>query len=91
MCTCGTFCATSPTRRPARMAGSSGRTSSSLAKRHGAGRTVVATAHKILRIVFAMPRAGKPYWDPQIDYQARMAIKNKGRWLKMLPKANLLQ
>ena len=29
--------------------------------------------------------------DPQIDYQARMAIKNKARWLNMLRKANLLQ
>ena len=62
-----------------------------LAKRRGAGRAVVATAHKILRIVFAMLRDGKPYCDPQIDYQARMAIKNKARWLKMLRKANLLQ
>ncbi len=62
-----------------------------LAKRRGAGRTVVATAHKILRIVFAMLRDGKPCCDPQIDYQARMAIKNKARWLNMLRKANLLQ
>ena len=62
-----------------------------LAKRRGTGRAVVATAHKILRIAFAMLRDGKPYRDPQIDYQARMAIKNKARWLKMLRKANLLQ
>ena len=62
-----------------------------LAKRRGAGRAVVATAHKILRIVFAMLRDGKPYCDPQIDYQARMATKNKARWLNMLRKANLLQ
>ena len=62
-----------------------------LAKRRGAGRAVVATTHKILRIVFAMLRDGKPYCDPQIDYQARMAIKNKARWLNMLRKANLLQ
>ena len=51
----------------------------------------MATAHKILRIVFAMLRDGKPYRDPQIDYQVRTAIKNKARWLKMLRKANLLQ
>ena len=62
-----------------------------LAKRRGAGRAVMATAHKILRIVFAMLRDGKPYCDPQIDYQGRMAIKNKARWLNMLRKANLLQ
>ena len=63
-----------------------------LAKRRGAGRAVVATAHKILRIVFAMLRDGKPYCNPQqIDDQARMAVKNKARWLKMLRKANLLE
>ena len=90
-CTCGGSCARSPTRRRARMACSSGRTSSSLVKRRGAGRAVVATAHKILRIVFAMLRDGKPYCDPQIDYQARMAIKNKARWLNMPRKANLQQ
>ena len=62
-----------------------------LAKRRGTGRAVVATAHKILRIVFAMLRDGEPYRDPQIDYQARTARRNKARWLKMLHKANLLQ
>ena len=62
-----------------------------LAIRRGTGRAVVATAHKILRIVFAMLRDGQPYRDPQVDYQARTAIKNKARWLKMLRKANLLQ
>ena len=62
-----------------------------LAKRRGAGRAVVATAHKILRIVFAMLRDGQPYLDPQIDYAARTAGRNKARWLRMLHKANLLQ
>ena len=51
----------------------------------------MATAHKILRIVFAMLRDGQSYRDPQVDYQARTAIRNKARWLKMLRKANLLQ
>ena len=62
-----------------------------LAIRRGTGRAVVATAHKILRIVFAMLRDGQPYRDPQVDYQARAATRNKARWLKMLRKANLLQ
>ncbi len=34
-----------------------------LAKRRGTGKAVVATAHKILRIAFAMLRDGKPYRD----------------------------
>ena len=62
-----------------------------LARKRGAGRAVVATGHKILRIVFAMLRDGKPYRDPQIDYAAQTARKNKARWLKMLRQANLLQ
>ena len=62
-----------------------------LAHRGGAGRAVVATGHKILRIVFAMLRDRKPYRDPQIDYAAQTATRNKARWLKMLHKANLLQ
>ncbi len=62
-----------------------------LAKGRGSGRAVVATGHKILRIVFAMLRDGKPYRDPQIDYEAQTANKNKARWLRMLRKANLLQ
>ena len=62
-----------------------------LAIRRGTGRAVVATAHKILRIAFAMLRDGRPYRDPQVDYQARTAVRNKARWLKMLRKANLLQ
>ena len=62
-----------------------------LAIRRGTGRAVVATAHKILRIAFAMLRDGQPYRDPQVDYEARTAVRNKARWLKMLRKANLLQ
>ena len=55
-----------------------------LAIRRGAGRAVVATAHKLLRIVFAMLRDGQPYRDPEIDYHARTAVRNKARWLKLL-------
>ena len=62
-----------------------------LARKRGAGRAVVATGHKILRIVFAILRDGKPYRDPQIDYAAQTARKNKARWLRMLRQANLLQ
>ena len=51
----------------------------------------MATAHKILRIAFALLRDRQPYRDPEVDYQAQTAIKNKARWLKMLRKANLLQ
>ena len=37
-----------------------------LAVRRGTGRAVVATAHKILRIAFAMLCDGQPYRDPQV-------------------------
>ena len=46
-----------------------------LAIRRGTGRAVVATAHKILRIAFAILRDGQPYRDP--------AVRNNARWLKM--------
>ena len=62
-----------------------------LAIRRDTGRAVVATTHKILRIASAMLRDGQPYRDPQVDYQARTAISNRARWLKMLRKADLLQ
>ena len=54
-------------------------------------RVTVRVARSLLALAFAMLRDGKPYRDPQIDYQVRTAIKNKARWLKMLLKANLLQ
>ena len=49
-----------------------------LAKRRGTGRAVVATAHKILRIVFAMLRDGKSYHDPQIDYTGADGDQEQG-------------
>ena len=63
-----------------------------LAIRRGTGRAVVATAHNILRHrVRDAARDGRPYRDPQVDHQARTAIRNRARWLKLLRKANLLQ
>ena len=49
-----------------------------LAIRRGTGRAVAATAHKILRIAFAMLRDGQPYRDPQVYYQARTRDQEQG-------------
>ena len=65
-CTCDGSCARSPMPRARTHGVQFGPYKQQLAKRRGAGSAVVATAHKILRIVFAMLRDDKPYCDPQI-------------------------
>ena len=52
--------------------------------RRGYKRAVVATAHKMLRIIYAMLRDGKPYADPGIDYEAISIDRKAARWLKKL-------
>ena len=70
-------------RGRARAARNSDRTSGAGDPGAAQGRAVVATTHKILRIAFAILRDGQPYRDPQVDYEARTAVRNKARWLKM--------
>ena len=45
-----------------------------------AERAIVATAHKLLRVVYCVP--GKPYRDPETDYE--MVKRNAPRWIRML-------
>ena len=52
--------------------------------RRGYKRAVVATAHKMLRIIYAMLRDGTPYADPGIDYEAISINRKAARWLKKL-------
>ena len=44
-------------------------------------RTILATAHKMLRTIAAMLRDGLPYIDPGIDYEALVVERNASRWL----------
>ena len=44
--------------------------------RRGYKRSIVATAHKMLRIIYAMLRDAKPYADPGLDYE-RISIDRR--------------
>ena len=57
-----------------------------LTVRRGKKRATVATAHKLLRILYRMLITGQPYRDPHTDYEALMVKRNAPRWIKMLKK-----
>ena len=57
-----------------------------LTVRRGYKRATVATAHKLLRILYRMLATHTPYRDPHTDYEALMVKRNAPRWLKMLEK-----
>ena len=52
--------------------------------RRGYKRAIVATAHKMLRIIHAMLRDGKPYVDPGINYEEISINRKASRWLRKL-------
>ena len=52
--------------------------------RCGYKRAIVAVAHKLLRIIYAMLRDQTPYTDPGIDYEAISIGRKAGRWLQKL-------
>lgn len=58
----------------------------SLVIRRGMKRSILAVGHKLLRVVFALLRDGKPYHEAGIDYEALMVARNQSRWMKMLAK-----
>ena len=57
-----------------------------LSIRKGHKKSIVALAHKILRIVFAVIINKTPYLDKVVDYEALSVQRNAPRWLKMLIK-----
>ena len=61
-----------------------------LSIRKGHKKSIVALAHKMLRIIFAMLKNNKPYHDRAVDYEALSVQKNAPRWLKMLKKHGFL-
>ena len=61
-----------------------------LSIRKGHKKSIVALAHKMLRIIFAMLKSNKPYHDRAVDYEALSVQKNAPRWLKMLKKHGFL-
>lgn len=58
----------------------------SLAIRKGHKKSIVALAHKMLRIIYAMLASATHYQDRSVDYEALSVAKNAPRWIKMLRK-----
>lgn len=56
----------------------------SLKVRKSHKKTIVALAHKMIRIIYVMLERKEAYHDPQIDYAAISAKKNAPRWIKQL-------
>jgi len=54
--------------------------------RKGHKKSIVALAHKMLRIIFAVLKTNQPYRDTVVDYEALSVQRNAPRWLKMLIK-----
>ena len=57
-----------------------------LSLRKGHKKSIVALAHKILRIVFAVLKNKMPYLDKAVDYEALSVQRHAPRWMKMLIK-----
>ena len=54
--------------------------------RKGHKKSIVALAHKMLRVLFAMLKSNTPYRDRVVDYEALSVQRNAPRWIKMLVK-----
>ena len=52
--------------------------------RRGYKRAIVATAHKLLRVLYVVLRDARPYHDPEADYEQLMVRRNAPRWIRML-------
>lgn len=61
-----------------------------LSIRKGHKKSIVALAHKMLRIIYAMLTDGTHYQDRTIDYEALVVQRNAPRWIKMLEKHGFL-
>ena len=59
--------------------------------RRGYKRAIVATAHKLLRVVYVVLRDARPYHDPEADYEELMVRRNAPRWLRMLQRYGMIE
>lgn len=55
-----------------------------LTARRGYKRAILATAHQLAKVIWAVLRDQEPYYDPGIDYTALMVHRNAPRWIQML-------
>ena len=60
-----------------------------LTVRRGYKRATVATAHKMLRVIYSILRSRTPYHDPETNYEELMVRRNAPRWIRMLEKYNI--
>ena len=56
----------------------------SLMVRKSHKKTIVAIAHKMIRLIYLMLTRNEAYVDPNVDYDAMSAMKNAPRWIKQL-------
>ena len=61
-----------------------------LAARLGYKRAILATAHKLLRTIYAVLRDRQPDRDPQVNYEQVVVDRNAPRWLRMLKRYGYL-
>lgn len=54
--------------------------------RRGHKRTIMAIAHKLLEVSYALLKKRQPYIDPRFDYEALTVGRNAPRWIKALKK-----
>ena len=47
-------------------------------------KSIVAVAHKMIRLIYLMLTRREPYRDPMVDYAAMSAKKNAPRWIRQL-------
>ena len=62
-----------------------------LAARLGYKRAILATAHKLLRVIHSVLRNDRPYTDPGIDYEHLVVARNAPRWIRMLTQHGFLE
>ena len=54
-----------------------------LTVRRGCKRAIVATTHKLLRVIHAVCTSAEPCVDPEADYEALLLKRNAPRWIRM--------
>lgn len=47
-------------------------------------KTIVAVAHKMIKLIYLLLTRREPYRDPMVDYDAMSAKKNAPRWIRQL-------
>ncbi len=63
----------------------------SLVIRRGHKRSLIAIAHKLIRVIYTLLKKRQPYIDPDTDYEGLMVRKNASRWLNKLDEYGYLE